>query len=296
MTARTDVVWTLVLCGAVLLAGGLSGARSPARSKTRPATQPQGGAEQIAKINQILSRLRPRDPKSEQAAENALSALPKAYLPAMKKVLSAQKDPLRRGVLDSAVVRLEWGVDPRRAVSEWIDKNVKKPPAARLARLKRLADEALLLALSEVRFTSLLFRRWPVARESPAPLKSNNIFVISPSSPVQHLTNLKQLGRLYTKHLPAMKTHQAKQQAARAWLCLSRELQSDGMFVFKVRIGGVSTNKSDGTSRVVAKATVQPKAGDRGWIRATLTFDREGRLTDIREQTRLTPGLHRPPS
>ncbi len=69
MTARTDVVWTLVLCGAVLLAGGLSGARSPARSKTRPATQPQGGAEQIAKINQILSRLRPRDPKSEQAAE-----------------------------------------------------------------------------------------------------------------------------------------------------------------------------------------------------------------------------------
>ncbi len=294
MTDRVVVAWTLVLCGAVLPAGGLSHAEAAPRSETRPATQAQPTAEQTAKIKEIVKRLVPRDPKSEQAVEDALADLPKTYLPALKKVLSAQKDPVRRGVLDTAAVRLEWGVDPRKAVGEWIDKNVKKTPAARLGRQKRLADEALLRALPDIRFTSMLLRQWPVAQKPPAPLKNNNLFIISKGGYVQHYTDIRVFLQVYLRNMggqPALKTDQAKQQAARAWLCLSQELRTDGMFTFKVHIGEVSINKTDGTSRVIGEATVEPKGGDKGYIKATLTFNPKGRLIKLREQKKLTPGV-----
>lgn len=294
MTDRVVVAWTLVLCGAVLSAGGLSRAEAAPRSETRPATQPQPTAEQIAKIKQILTGLKADDPKSEQAVEDALADLPKAYLPAMKKVLSAQKDPVQRGVLDAAAVRLEWGVDPRKAVGEWIDKNVKKTPAARLGRQKRLVDESLLRVLPDIRFTSMLLRQWPVAQKPPAPLKSNNLFIISKGGFVQHYTDIRVFLQVFLRWMgghPVLKTDQAKQQAARAWLCLSQELRTDGMFTFKVHIGEVSINKTDGTSRIIATAAVEPKGGDKGYIRATLTFNRRGRLIKLREQKKLTPGV-----
>ncbi len=293
MTGRISAVWTLVLCGIVLSAGGLLGAPTPKRSETQPASQPT--AEELVKINKILTGLNAQDPKSEQTVEDALAALGKGYLPALNKALSAQKDPLRRGVLDSAIVRLKWGVDPRRVVSAWLDKNAKKPPSGKHpGRLKRLADEALLKVLPEIRLTSLFIQLWPVARVPSPPLKSNNLFIITQSGSVQHFTDRRLLARFFVQHLrfqPKMKTDQAKQQAARAWLHLSQELQNDGMFRFTILVGDVSTKKEDGTSRVVARATVEPKGGDKGWIKVTVTFNAEGKLINIQEQSKLVPGI-----
>ena len=45
-------------------------------------------------------------------------------------------------MLDAAVVRLEWGVDPRKAVGKWIDKNVEKIPTWAEDQIKGAFEKA----------------------------------------------------------------------------------------------------------------------------------------------------------
>lgn len=132
--------------------------------------------------------------------------------------------------------------------------------------------------------------QYPVAREAPAPLKNANVIAVpkkKDAKPVL-ITDSKELEKFFKEHARPVKKEAEGSAAATAWLRASAELAQDGYFKFAVKAGTVVTVE-DATS-AAGTATVDPQNGDKGEIKAALTF-KAGKLTKVETKANVSAGI-----
>jgi hypothetical protein len=124
-----------------------------------------------------------------------------------------------------------------------------------------IAEDSVARALPGQRFYVLRFRQYPVALVPPAPLASNNLFVVTPDSSVEHIADAEALKGFFQRALTPVWTEAAVAagDALKAWLRLVQEFHQDGFFRFAVPDDSVRvTPAEDGGFQVTGLAVVNP--------------------------------------
>jgi hypothetical protein len=171
-------------------------------------------------------------------------------------------------------------------------KKLSEYAGAERGRLAPIEDEALARAFSGYSFYVLRFRRYPVALAPPAPLKSNNLFVVKPERAVEYVPDAEGLKRFFAAALAPVKTDAAARDAARAWLKLAQEFHQDGFFEFSIPEDSLRVRAAGSGGREASgKAVVNPQGGNAGEIGVSLAFDSAGGLTSVSESASLNQGI-----
>ena len=141
-------------------------------------------------------------------------------------------------------------------------------------------------------FYVLRFSQYPVAIAPPAPLASNNIFVVKPDDAIQHFRDRNALKAFFQTALPPVKTEAEARDATEAWLRLTQEFAQDGFLQFSTPDDGLRVESGQsGGLLATGRAVVEPRGGSSGRIVASLTFDAAGRLTNVSERTNIKRGI-----
>lgn len=148
-----------------------------------------------------------------------------------------------------------------------------------------ITDAAVGKALPGWTCFAVVFRQFPVAIEPPAPLKSGNVLAVKDGK-VTVVSDAAALEKFVTDNLAAVKDEATAKAAATAWVRLSQELHTDGIFQFSIPEKGVTGD----TGKATATAEVEKKGGDSGQIAVTLTF-KEGKLIKAEEKAELKAGV-----
>jgi hypothetical protein len=150
-----------------------------------------------------------------------------------------------------------------------------------------IEDDAVGRSLPEYVFVAVLFRQFPVARVPPAGLRASNVFAVDRSGKVAVLTDAAGLEKFFRAHLAPTTDDDRLKDVAAVWMRLSEEFHQDGFFTFKLldatKVDSSGTNKT-------ASATAGVMRGGSGFLKATLTFDKAGKLTKVEEENRLRKG------
>jgi len=267
---------------------------SPARSdEPAPASKPAVSDTDAKFVADTLASIDANAPDTIAKAQNSLEAKGKSIVPALKQALDTAS-PQASGVLDSALVALDWGIDAPKVINDWVrtkNEQFKTDLTPVIISAKELSRE-----FPEAKFYFVGFRQYPVAMEPPAPLSSRNIFMLSKDAKVKLATNSDDLKAIFKDKLPAVKEDRDAKDAVIAWLEVSKEVSSDGWMKFTIPHDQVKVAKTDKGSESTGVAVVggggqNPKMGDRGQIDAKLTFDGKGKLTDISEEVKIQPGI-----
>jgi hypothetical protein len=152
----------------------------------------------------------------------------------------------------------------------------------------RLADASLQKAFPGELFFSVLYRQFPVGRLVPAPLKPSNIFVVNREGKAQLINDNKELEKFFRAHVDVVKQEERARTAAQAWLQLSSQLKQDGFYRFKLMEDSLKAAKEKGG--LVAKGTMVVMQGGNGEINTQLTFNDEGKLAKVEENSKIRPG------
>ncbi len=131
--------------------------------------------------------------------------------------------------------------------------------------------------------------QFPLAREAPAPLKHANVIAIpkKDGKPVL-ITDAKELEKFFKENARAVKKAEEVGAAASAWLRAAAELSQDGYFKFTVKVGPGKTEGN--TFTMTGEAPVAPSNGDKGGVKATLTF-KDGKLATAETKVDLKAGM-----
>jgi hypothetical protein len=156
------------------------------------------------------------------------------------------------------------------------------------AQFRLIKDEALTKAFPRTAFFAVIFRQFPVARVTPKGLKSANVFAVGANGKVQILNDAAGLEKFFKAQLPPAKGKADLERSCRAWLDLDQVLHQDGFFRFKVLADSLKVAASDRGKSV--SGTVVPMAGGSGTLTASLTFNEDGKLTQIQTTNKLRPG------
>jgi hypothetical protein len=136
---------------------------------------------------------------------------------------------------------------------------------------------------------AVIFPQYPVARIAPAPLKSSNVIAVpKKDGKPAPITDVKELEMFFKSSARAVKSGDETENATKAWLRAAAELNQDGFYKFTVKSGGAA--KTGDTITANGEAPVDPKGGDKGEIKATLTF-KDGKLASADTKANLTPGV-----
>jgi hypothetical protein len=135
-------------------------------------------------------------------------------------------------------------------------------------------------------FFSVIFRKHPVARLAPEPLKNQNVFIVNKDGDVEHLTGSKQLERFFRDHLRPVKSDKAAKDAVRAWLTVSQQFVQDGFYQFTIPDKEIAGD----AQKITGKAVVEPKGGNKGYLAATMKFE-DGKLVNVEEENKVKPGV-----
>jgi hypothetical protein len=154
-----------------------------------------------------------------------------------------------------------------------------------------VSEEAVSRALPSYRFVTVNFPLYPVARVPPQPLKSANVYAVSKEDKLQLLTDAKELEKFCMSAFAPVKDEKSAKDAIRAWLRLSQEFSQDGFFKFSIPDDSVKAAKDGEEWKVSGQAVVDQTRGDRGGISATLTFDKDGKLTKVSEERKVMAGI-----
>lgn len=202
----------------------------------------------------------------------------------------------RANALKAAIRVLEIGFDPVRVAEDFIQRNAAGGPGPRAGRFKPqvVEDASLDELLPKFVVCQVLVRQHPVAFAPPAPLGSHNLFFVARADrSVSHLTTMQQLEAFFVANLPPIGQLDPSKKAVRAWLTLAQHMATDGMYQFTIpdgRLDGFAREGGDGRV-ATGVAQVEATGGNSGQIKATLHFDREGKLTKIEQDVQLKAGL-----
>jgi hypothetical protein len=158
-----------------------------------------------------------------------------------------------------------------------------------MPRVKPLGAEVVQRVLPGYVYFEVLFPQYPVGKLPPAPLKVGNVLAVK-GSEVTAISGDKDLEKFCKANLAPVKGEAAAREAARAWLYLSEALHQDGFYEFTVDRSLLVTAGKEGV-QVEGKAVVEPKGGNMGEIKVTLSFDAAGKLSSAEEKAKLVPGI-----
>jgi hypothetical protein len=153
-------------------------------------------------------------------------------------------------------------------------------------------DESLARQFPGYSFYVLRFRRYPIARVPPEPLRPNNLFIVKADKSLDYIADTEMLKTFFHTVLAPVKTAAQARDAVKAWLQLAEELYQDGFFRFSISDDSLRTAAlKDGGLEASGKALVNQQGGNMGEIGASLTFDAAGILIDVSESVQLHPGI-----
>jgi hypothetical protein len=176
--------------------------------------------------------------------------------------------------------------DPKKAEQAVADK--LKELKADDAKPVLVKDEAVGRAIPDRALFSVLFRLYPVALVPQAPLKSQNLFVVDGDGKVNLITDTSGLQDLFKRQGAPVKDDKSAKDAGLAWLRLTEELKQDGYYKFSTVDEATKVADEKGGKTVSVKAVVMD--GGNGEIAVTLTFDKDGKLTETAEKAELKAG------
>ena len=181
------------------------------------------------------------------------------------------------------------GEDLQKAEAQ-VKEYLGKLDGGQTGRVTPIKNEALAKLFPKYSFVAVIFPQYPIARISPKPLSSANVFAVPrDGGKPQPITNTKELEKFFKEHLIA-KGKDGESPAA-AWLRLSQELAQDGFFRFKQPTDLKAKGSGDTLTEASGKVEVEPTGGNKGEIAVTLTFGRDGRLAMAEEKKNLQAGL-----
>lgn len=143
-------------------------------------------------------------------------------------------------------------------------------------------------AFAETPLVIVRFRQYPIGFMPPEPLKVNNLFYEQKGA-LSKMSTIEELKAFFFAKLPPVRSESGAREALRAWLALAEELETDGFFRFKEIASEIAPALE--SLIVSGGADVLPNNGDKGQIRARLTFDRAGKLRAIDHQAKLLAGM-----
>jgi hypothetical protein len=179
--------------------------------------------------------------------------------------------------------------DEVKAAQEKLAAYLKGIEGAESARVTALTADGAATFPDHVLF-AVTFPQYPIARIAPPPLSSSNVVAVpkkKDDKPVP-VTDGKTLEKFFKENARAVKTAAEGEEATRAWLRAAAELNQDGFYKFTVK---ADTPKVDGgTVTTSGAAPVDPQGGNKGEVKATLTF-KDGKLATAETKANLTPGI-----
>jgi hypothetical protein len=137
---------------------------------------------------------------------------------------------------------------------------------------------------------AVIFPQYPLARLAPAPLQSANVVAIPKKKDAKPLpiTSEKELEKFFKDNARPIKTAAEGEDAIKAWLRAAAELHQDGFYKFTVKEEGAALK--DDTITATGSAPVDPAGGNKGEVKAALTF-KDGKLAKAETKSNLTPGV-----
>jgi len=165
-------------------------------------------------------------------------------------------------------------------------------PGAARGQVISIADDGLDRTFAGYLFSALRFRQYPVAVLPPAPLKTNNVFVVKPDDSVDHLPDIGALEAFFRAALPLVTTDLQAKDAAKAWLRLAQEFRQDGFLQFSIPDESLTVAPgASGGQEVTGRAVVIPQGGNQGEMAGSLTFDGTGKLVRVSESAHIKRGI-----
>jgi hypothetical protein len=168
---------------------------------------------------------------------------------------------------------------------------MKLPKEMPGSRLIGASEEFMGKAFPKHSFVILRFMQYPLARQTPPGLASNNIFVVKPDKSVALIKDRKELEKFFQDAAAAAKNELEAKVVTQAWLRLSQELHQDSMFRFSIPEGKLTTTVDAGKIQASGQAVLDPKGGDKGQLTATIQFDDKGKLAKVTEDAKLQAGI-----
>ena len=157
-------------------------------------------------------------------------------------------------------------------------------------QVKLLASEPLVRTFPNHLFCSVLYRRYPVARVPPRPLKPSSIFAIRRAREGKPLllADSKQLEDFFQEVLAPVQSDDQAKDTVRAWLRLSQILVQDGFYKFTLMDDSTKVKAVDSGKEASGKVVVM--AGGNGEIDVHMTFDKSGKLIKLDQSVQVKPG------
>jgi hypothetical protein len=156
------------------------------------------------------------------------------------------------------------------------------------AQVELLTDEFLQRALPGQMVFSVRFRSYPVAMIPPAPLASQNLFVVGPDGKLTIISDFQDLEDFYLRAAAPATDEGAARDVALGWLRLVEEMHQDGFYQFTTIDEATMVSAEGSGLKVTARAVAM--AGGNGEISVELTFDEAGKLVTATQTSTLMPG------
>jgi hypothetical protein len=178
--------------------------------------------------------------------------------------------------------------DEVKAAQEKLTAYLKGIEGAESARVTALTADGAATFPDHVLF-AVIFPQYPIARIAPPPLSSSNVVAVpkKDGKPVP-VTDVKTLEKFFKENARAVKTAAEGEEATKAWLRAAAELNQDGYYKFTVKADAPKVD--GGTVTGSGAAPVDGKNGDKGEVKATLTF-KDGKLTTAETKANLSAGV-----
>jgi len=155
-------------------------------------------------------------------------------------------------------------------------------------QVTQLKDEDLTKAFSGHIFFGVLFRQYPVARLAPPPLQASNVFGVDRQGEAKLISDTKALEKFFRNAGQGARDADQATAAVRAWLRLSSQLKQDGFYRFSLMEDSTKAEKEKGG--FVASGKMVVMQGGNGSLDAKLTFDADGKLVKLDEESKIRPG------
>lgn len=283
---------TVVLPTHVSVSKPLSELATMPASAPAPAPVPP---ELVAKsVSEILATVDDKKPETIQQAHDAIVAKGDKAVKDLTDALP-KATGVTRNIIEDCLVRLDWKVDPDKAILEWVKKKNDKF-AGEIRPAQIITDPTLNLVLSSWRFYMVSFPLYPVAMMPPEPLSNKNLFVLNKDGVVQNITSVDDLKKFFLASAHEIKDNGGAKDGLNAWFALSISVSTDGWTHLIVPQDKIKVTQSDGKTVATGEATAANagvKFGDRGGITATLTYDDKdkGKLIEVKQEINIQHGI-----
>jgi hypothetical protein len=155
-------------------------------------------------------------------------------------------------------------------------------------RIEPLTNEALERVFPKHIFVQVIFRQFPVARIVPAPYSPANIYAVADNNTLDLMSDQHALEAFLRAQTASASSDELAKDVVRAWLTLAPILLQDGFYQFSMIDESIRVS-SDRSGKKASGRSVVMRGGN-GEVQVEITFNSEGRVTNVRQSSKLRPG------